>query len=76
MKNRTPQNFVLGSVLFLIYIKDICKTNFQGRIKYFADDIALCYVKDSREQVKNQFNPIPLLCRLSFLKIKLYLVQK
>ena len=45
IESRVPQGFVLGLLLFLIYINNL-ERNIKSRVKFLADDTMLFIIKD------------------------------
>lgn len=51
-----PQGSGLSTELFLIFINDLCDGKMNGKLTSFADDTALTYGADSREQLDSQIH--------------------
>ena len=55
MNSGVPQGSVMGSLLFLVYIKDL-KKNIKSKVKFFADDIMLYSVVNDPELTAADLN--------------------
>jgi hypothetical protein len=61
-----PQGSVLGPILFLIYINDLCNGTFNGQLVAFADDTAFIYGNENIQELHNKMSIDLYLLRLWF----------
>lgn len=51
-----PQGSVLGPLLFLLYINDLCSSNFSNMITSYADDTVLLYLNENFANLISDIN--------------------
>ena len=56
IKYGVPQGFILGPLLFLIYINDLSRSIKNSKIPHFADDTDLLYASSSIKDINKKIN--------------------
>ena len=65
-----PQGSVLGPLLFILYINDICKITDKGKLVLFADDTNIFVAADSKEMAYDMANEV-LLAVSNYMEVNL-----
>ena len=56
IKHGVPQGSVLGPLLFLLYINDLCNAIFFSEVFHFADDTSLVYSAPTLKKIRKKIN--------------------
>lgn len=53
---RVSRGLVLGAILFIIYVNDLCGAKLIGKIILVADDSAVCYTRNTWDEISGGMN--------------------